>query len=96
MIQYSDPGNMLEWMTHELNELEKTNGTAIILSHVPNLDECNRQFGRRYHAILDRYQHIIRWGMYAHIHQEQFQVLTDMTFKKPIGVNFIVGSGTTF
>ena len=68
----------------------------MILSHVPNLDECNRQYGRRYHAILDRYQHIIRWSMYAHIHEEQYQVVTDMTFKKPIGLNFIVGSGTTF
>lgn len=34
--------------------------------------------------------------MYAHIHQEQFQVVRDITFKKPIGVNFIIGSATTF
>jgi len=45
---------------------------------------------------MDRYQHVIRWGMYAHIHKEQFQVQTDMITKKPIGVNFIIGSGTTF
>lgn len=42
MTVYQDPGNMLEWFANELSELEKVNGTAIILSHVPNLDECNR------------------------------------------------------
>jgi hypothetical protein len=34
--------------------------------------------------------------VYSHIHQEQYQVQTDITFQKPIGLNFIVGSGTTF
>jgi len=33
---------MLSWFENELLELEKVNGTAIILSHVPNLTECNR------------------------------------------------------
>ena len=96
MTTFEDPGGMLEWLEVQLNDLEKVNGTAIILSHVPNIDECNRQFGRRYHAILDRYQHVIRWGLYAHIHQEQFQVQTDLTFGNPIGINFIIGSATTF
>ena len=87
---------MLGWLTSELESIEKANGTAIMIAHVPNLDECNRQYGRRYHAILDRFQHIIRFGMYSHIHQEQYQVLRDMVQKVPIGMNFIVGSATTF
>jgi hypothetical protein len=93
---FEDPGNMLSFLEKELTALEAVNGTAILLSHVPNLDECNRQYGLRYHAILDRFQTTIRWSMYAHIHQEQFQVVTDMTFKKPVGISFIVGSGTTY
>jgi hypothetical protein len=34
--------------------------------------------------------------MFAHIHTEQYQVVTDVMRKEPIGLNFIVGSGTTY
>jgi hypothetical protein len=70
MTTFEDPGGMLGWLEKQLSWLEENDGVAILLSHVPNLDECNRQFGRRYHAIMDRYQAVIRWSMYAHIHQE--------------------------
>jgi hypothetical protein len=96
ITMYEDPGKQLEWMEKELGEIEANNGTAILLSHVPILDECNQQYGRRYHAIVDRFQHIIRWGMYAHIHKEQFQVVRDIAMKKPILQNFIIGSATTY
>ena len=33
---------MLEWLENELNHLEKIGGMAIMLSHVPNIDECSR------------------------------------------------------
>jgi hypothetical protein len=39
---------------------------------------------------------VIRFGIYAHIHKEQFQVVRDIAFKQPIGMNFIVGSATTY
>ena len=53
--QFQDPAGMLDWLQSELHSLEKKKGGAIILSHIPNIDECNRQFGKRLHAILDRY-----------------------------------------
>lgn len=34
--------------------------------------------------------------MFSHIHEEQYQVQTDMREKKPIGMSYIIGSGTTF
>lgn len=95
-MQFTDPGNMLHWLEGELDALEKVGGQAIMLNHVPNIDECNRQYGRRYHGIMDRYQTVIRWGMSSHIHQEQYQVVSDMRDKKPIGMNYIVGSATTY
>jgi hypothetical protein len=67
-----------------------------MLYHVPNIDECGRQFGKRLHALLDKYQHVVRWGMQGHIHDEQWQVQRDVLTKQPIGVNFIVGSVTSF
>lgn len=39
---FEDPGNMLQWFENELNDLEKQEGSAIVLAHVPNLDECLR------------------------------------------------------
>ena len=55
MAQFYDPGHMLEWLENELDQLEKTGGHAIMLSHVPNIDECTRQFSLRWHALVDRY-----------------------------------------
>lgn len=87
---------MLEWLDKELLELEQVNGTAIILGHVPNLNECLTQYGKRLHAIMDRYQHVIRWSLYSHTHYEQYQVISDMIEKKPIGMTYVVGSATTY
>ena len=68
--QFQDPAGMLDWLQSELHALEMKGGAAIILSHIPNIDECNRQFGKRLHAILDRYQRVVRWGMASHTHRE--------------------------
>lgn len=38
---FRDPGNMLQWFEKTLLEIEANNATAIIMSHVPNLEECN-------------------------------------------------------
>lgn len=96
MSQFYDPGHMLEWLESELAALEAINGNAIIFSHVPNIDECTRQFSLRWHALMDRYQTVIKFGVHGHVHKEQWQVQRDFLHKKPIGVNFIAGSITTF
>lgn len=87
---------MLEWMENELHALEKVGGMAIILAHVPNIDECSRQIGVRWHALMDRYQTVVRFGVQGHIHKEQWQVQRSTVDKKPIGMNFIVGSATSY
>jgi len=46
---------MLKWLEAELHALEKVGGQAIMLSHVPNIDECSRQIGLRWSALMDRY-----------------------------------------
>lgn len=60
-VTFHDPGNMLAWLESELSELEKVDGAAILIAHVPNINECLRTYGRRFHAIVDRYQNVIRW-----------------------------------
>lgn len=78
LATFRDPGNVMQWLENELSGLEKVGGAAIMLSHVPNIDECNRQIGKRWHALMDRYQHVVRWGMSAHTHLEQWQVSRDV------------------
>lgn len=93
---FNDSGNQLEWLIEQLTEIEMEEGYAIILAHIPNMDDCTYQYARRYHAIADRFQHIIRFGMFSHVHSEFFQVMKDITSGKEMGVNFIVGSVTTY
>lgn len=69
--QFKDPGNMLQWLQKELSELEQIGGRALLIAHVPNINQCSSQFGRRFHAILDRFQTVIRSGFYSHTHKEQ-------------------------
>jgi sphingomyelin phosphodiesterase len=95
-FHFEDPGGMLGWMERTLQEVEAEGGAAILISHVPNYFQCMRQYGKRFHAIVDKYQHVIRFQTNAHEHVEQFQVYRDMVEKKPINVAFWAGSTTTF
>jgi hypothetical protein len=74
--------------------LERYGGKAIIISHIANLDECDPTWGRRFHALMDRYQHIVRFSMHGHTHEEQYQVIRGIQDHKPIGLSFLVGSVT--
>ena len=65
-----DPGNQLEWLENILSDLEKVEGKAIIMSHIPNQNECDPGWGERYHALMERYQHIVRMNLYGHTHDE--------------------------
>lgn len=71
----NDPGNQLAWLEKELQEMEKLGQFAIIIGHVSNQDECDPSWGQRFHALYERYQHIIRVSAYGHKHEEQFAVI---------------------
>lgn len=83
-------------MIDELKELEAMNGTAIILGHLPNLEECTFQFGHRLRTILNRFSHIISFGIYSHVHMHELQVMRDLLTKEATGINFIVSSATPY
>lgn len=54
---------------------------------------CNHQWGVRYRALMERYQHIVRFGLYGHIHTEFFVLSNSMTSPdKPVMVHSVVGS----
>lgn len=61
----------MAWLEHELAELEAKNGQAILIAHVPPMFyECMHGWSYRFKALVDRYQHIVRFGLYGHEHDE--------------------------
>lgn len=71
-----DPGEQIAWLEKELASLEAVNGKAIIIGHIaPIYAECIHSWSVRYNALIERYQHIIRFGMFGHDHTEQIQLI---------------------
>lgn len=93
-----DPGDQLKWLEDELAALEKVSGSAIVIGHIPPMyDECMHGWSVRYKALAERYQHVIRFGLFGHDHEERVQIVT--AARNPnqrIGFNFMAGSATTF
>lgn len=97
MDQFYDPGHQLEWLENLLREMEKTGEVAIIIGHMsPGTSDCANIISTRMRAIYDRFQHVIRLSLFGHTHMEEFEVIRSMTDKKPVGVNHISPSLTTF
>lgn len=45
---------------------------------------------------MERYQHIVRFGLQGHTHSEDFHVTRSIEDNKNIGLNFVTGSLTTY
>lgn len=64
-----------------------------MIAHIP-VHSCLHQFGVRYHALMERYQHLIRFSSFGHSHNENFFVTRAINTTDMIGLNLITGSGT--
>lgn len=81
-----DPGNQISWLENELSTIEAAGGIAYLIAHIQPYNFL-RDFGGRFHALMERYQHVIRFQMYGHTHDQYFGVtnaVSDPT--KHIGV----------
>lgn len=74
-----DPGNQIEWLESELAALEAINGSAIFLAHIPTNGDTLHGFGFRLRGLMERYQHIVRFGLFGHTHNEQISVVKSVT-----------------
>lgn len=90
----SDPGKQLEWLEAELIELEKNEGYAHIIAHIPSVS-CLHQFGIRYKALMERFQHVVRFSSFGHTHDESLFITQAINTTSPIGFNFVSASGTS-
>ena len=69
----NDPGNMFHWLETELLNIEARGGLAIVIAHYTPVN-CQHQFGTRYRALVERFQHIIRFGMAGHDHRKFYEL----------------------
>lgn len=98
-----DPGQEIEWLQKELAQLEAMNGSAIFITHIPTNGDCLHGWGHRFRGLMERYQHVIRFGLFGHTHDESVSVVKSVsssqgngTAPQNIGINFIAGSLTTY
>ena len=97
MSQRDDPGDVLKWLNETLAEFEAKGEIAMLMAHHPPGDaDCLYQWAYRFRAILDRYQHIVRWSVYGHVHLEIMNVAHSIQNQKPTGVHFWSGSVSTW
>ena len=96
-VQRYDAGHILAWLNETLAAFEARGEIAIIASHIPAAtEECIQSWSVRYKAIVDRYQHIIRFSVYGHLHAEWHNLARSFTDDKPIGVSFWASSVTPY
>eukprot|EP00345_Euplotes_harpa_P011349 CAMPEP_0168351852 /NCGR_PEP_ID=MMETSP0213-20121227/22163_1 /TAXON_ID=151035 /ORGANISM="Euplotes harpa, Strain FSP1.4" /LENGTH=514 /DNA_ID=CAMNT_0008362873 /DNA_START=374 /DNA_END=1918 /DNA_ORIENTATION=+ len=91
----NDPGNQLKWLEEQLREIESTDEIAIIIGHIPP-DVALTEWSIRYKALVERFQHVIRFQGFGHVHQEEFNVVRGVFDFKPISSYHQAGSLTTF
>ena len=58
--------------------------------------DCIPNWSLRFTALIERYQHLIRFQSFGHIHTENFDIVRSLTTNKPIGVEYIAGNFGTF
>mmetsp|Transcript_14418 Transcript_14418/g.24589 ORF Transcript_14418/g.24589 Transcript_14418/m.24589 type:complete len:204 (-) Transcript_14418:653-1264(-) len=68
-----DPGEQLEWLEAKLREMEAGGEAAIILAHIPMAkSDFVTEWSLRFRALMERYQHVIRFVMHGHTHEENY------------------------
>jgi hypothetical protein len=81
--------------------MEQKGEIAILLGHMP-ISDCLRAWGSRFQSLAERYQHVIRFGLFGHSHSEKFFLTStvnrdgDVTKVKPISFNSILAPTTTY
>ena len=92
-----DPGNEIEWLQAELAALEAVNGSAILITHIPTKTDCLHGWGHRFRGLMERYQNVVRFGLFGHTHNEAIAIIKSISGNQEnIGINFIAGSLTTY
>lgn len=77
--------------------MEQNGEVAIMIGHIsPGMPDCVNSVSARIRLLQDRYQHIIRLSLYGHTHHEEMEVVRAYDDNKPVGVNFVTSSFTSY
>jgi len=97
-MDFSDPGNMLDWLVEQLLLAEAANEKVHILSHVPpGNGECLGAWGREYSRIINRFEDTIVGQFHGHTHYDHFVIHYDpKNTSRPTNVGYISPSVATY
>lgn len=93
----TDPLGQIESLRNALQAAEDSGEKVIIIGHIPPgdytfLQECNK----RYNALIDRYQNIIRGQFFGHTHYDEMRLIHGYFDKsKTVGAVYTAPSVTT-
>lgn len=93
----TDPLGQIESLRNALQSAEDSGEKVIIIGHIPPgdytfLNECNK----RYNALIDRYQNIIRGQFFGHTHYDEMRLIHGYFDKsKTVGAVYTAPSVTT-
>ncbi|TNV81201.1 hypothetical protein FGO68_gene7320 [Halteria grandinella] len=96
----SDAGGQLNWLQIRLAQAKTDSMHVFIIGHIPpGSPQCNSQWSKRYHAIIEKYQGIIRFQAFGNPEgRDGFKVQYPSTgnLENPFGVIHIGGAMGTY
>jgi sphingomyelin phosphodiesterase len=92
----TDPGEHIQWLWRELDAAEKNNEIVYIVGHIPTKNTNLSTWTYHYTALIERYHHIIRGEFFGHNHNDDISIVKDVSSGKPISVQYITPSATTY
>ena len=83
-----DPGDMLEYLKTRLADAETNLKKVWIIGNIPpGSPNCNNKWARRYNAIVERYQSIIKMQLFGHESEAFWQLqYPESGVRNPFGV----------
>jgi len=83
----NDPNGEIAWIESELKASEIAGEKVIIIAHYPSVS-CLHNWGMRYRALVERYQHVIRLQVWGHSHDEQWYLNRGFDDGHPIMIQY--------
>jgi hypothetical protein len=50
-----------------------------LFTHIPTNKDCLHGWGHRYRGLMERYQNVIRFGLFGHTHDESVSVIKSVS-----------------
>merc|ERR1719347_314338 len=97
-VDFSDPGNVLEWLVSELTQAESAGEKVHILCHVPSGGaDCLGSWGREFGKIISRFENTVMAQFNGHTHNDEFVVFYDPSdLSRATNIAFVTPSVSTY